>query len=1124
MSPIHTMTKSPFIGAAACTFRKAGIILYAFLTCLVKAQTPGTVETGFRIDSNGVIMGTAVQPDGKILVFGTFTTLGGVTRPRLARLNADGSLESMATFNLGSGISGGIGGVQNVVVQNDGKILITGDFTVVNGQSRNRIARLNPDGSLESTLTFNPGAGADGQINAVAVQPDGKILLGGNFTAINGLPRNRIARLLPDGAVESTATFNPGTGVGANASPGVVYCVLLQPDGRIFIAGAFDKVNDLARKNIARLNADGSVESTATFNAGTGTGGVMMSCALQPDGGILLGAPGSVNGQSRPNLARLLPNGTLDNLNFNPNAGGDGVNSLTLQADGRILISGTFDTVGGLASKRIARVLPDGNVDGTFTFNNGPADPGNIISVSLQADGKVLFSNGYYLSRCANDSATQRLSNPGNTQIKWERGGACPELEQVTFDLSTNAGTNWSPLGAGTRIQGGWLYTGASLPQAGLIRGRGRTMSGHHNGARGMVEAVSPILVQAIRIQGTQTYTENFNSLGTVNAPWTDNFPLPGWYAQIFNGVTPVGTIKASDGSVETSGVLNLGASGASDRALGSAVTGVGLMANAAVGVLFQNTGTTPVKLSEVSYAGELWRGNTLSNPEKYTLFYQISATPVTSLLSGGTSATPDPGEGYTALGAAANWTSVAGTPFTALDGNATAFRSTITFDATAVIPVIPAGHYCMLKWTDTNEAGTDGFQAIDDVRIRFIEYPCSLSAQVSSVARQQNGPGLADDTFTFGVTVSQTNASAAWNANAVASDGAQTGAYGVVKSFGPYPVSQSPKMIVFTDSADAACTVSATGTAPVYNPVNITSQPVAVSVVQGQSASFSVTATGTAVTYQWKKGNDPIGGATGPTYTIPVTQYTDAGSYSVVVSNDAGSVPSNAAALTVREPDKAPASLGGRTIHLAISGGSYPFASSGAFRFLPSMTDDAFAIVPVSGETLPSEGTHTYSKTAANTARLSLNSTVAGPVIATCNFTTPTTGTFSLYSEWYGGSQSGTFYLFSGPSPGSVSGAKITVNITSGISPFSSSGSYRLEPAVTGNTYTLKALSGSVVDSHGTYSYYKNSANTALVDFVDSETGPCLGSQLSFETATTGTLALREANSDSYQTGLFTM
>ena len=196
-----------------------------------------------------------LQPDGKILIGGNFSSIGGQPREGIARINANGTVEDTSTFNIGTGVvhlSTGGGGVHSMALQPDGKILIGGIFTTVNGLSRNYIARLLPDGTVEDTTTFNTGAGPNTYIRAISIQADGKILIGGDFTTVNGLPRKCLARLLSDGTVESTATFDPGTGPNGSSNNGV-YGLAVQVDGRILIGGGFTSVNGLPRTRIARL-------------------------------------------------------------------------------------------------------------------------------------------------------------------------------------------------------------------------------------------------------------------------------------------------------------------------------------------------------------------------------------------------------------------------------------------------------------------------------------------------------------------------------------------------------------------------------------------------------------------------------------------------------------------------------------------------------------------------------------------------------------------------------------------------------------------------------------------------------------------------------------------------------
>ena len=185
---------------------------------IAPAQVP--LPDDFNPGANDSVYSLAVQADGKILVGGYFTTLGGQTRNYLGRLNPDGTLDT--GFNPGANSY-----VYSLAVQADGKILVGGVFSTLGGQTRNGIGRLNPDGTLDTA--FNPGANG-GSVDSLAVQADGKILVGGQFTTLGGQTRNRIGRLNPDGTLDTA--FNPG----ANSS---VTSLAVQADGKILVGGAF---------------------------------------------------------------------------------------------------------------------------------------------------------------------------------------------------------------------------------------------------------------------------------------------------------------------------------------------------------------------------------------------------------------------------------------------------------------------------------------------------------------------------------------------------------------------------------------------------------------------------------------------------------------------------------------------------------------------------------------------------------------------------------------------------------------------------------------------------------------------------------------------------------------------
>jgi uncharacterized delta-60 repeat protein len=174
-----------------------------------------------------------------------------------------------------------------LALQPDEHIVVGGVISSVNGQPRNNLVRLHPDGSLEGTSTFDPGTGPDGSVGAIAIQPDGKILISGNFTSVNGEARNRLARLNHDGTLEDINTFNIGSG-----PDGIVTSVALQSDGKIFITGTFSSVNGEPRHGIARLLSNGAVEPLSSFDTSTSITSSVGAVFVQDDGGILLSAAG----------------------------------------------------------------------------------------------------------------------------------------------------------------------------------------------------------------------------------------------------------------------------------------------------------------------------------------------------------------------------------------------------------------------------------------------------------------------------------------------------------------------------------------------------------------------------------------------------------------------------------------------------------------------------------------------------------------------------------------------------------------------------------------------------------------------------------------------------------------
>jgi uncharacterized delta-60 repeat protein len=369
------------------------IIVAASLVSVVKAADGG-LDGSFNTGGSGAdaeVVAVAVQADGKVIISGQFTSYNGdASVPHfLMRLNSDGTRDQ--SFN-----AGGVGPdsfVNAIAIQADGKILIGGLFTSYNGDgvASDKIMRLNSDGTRDAT--FNSGGiGANGSVFAIAVQTDGKILIGGFFSAYDGdsAANDTIMRLKQDGTADTP--FNAG-GTGGN---GGVYAIAVQADGKIVIGGNFNSYNgdSSVSDTLTRLNADGTRDTT--FNPG-GAGGTdrVVTVTVQADGKIIIGGYFfAYNGDgSVPHyVMRLNSDGTRDQTFNSGGAGADSpLNSLLIQSNGKIVIGGGFRSYNGdaAASDSVMRLNVDGTRDSTFN-PGGSGGNSAVDGLALQPDGKIL--------------------------------------------------------------------------------------------------------------------------------------------------------------------------------------------------------------------------------------------------------------------------------------------------------------------------------------------------------------------------------------------------------------------------------------------------------------------------------------------------------------------------------------------------------------------------------------------------------------------------------------------------------------------------------------------------------------------------------------------------------------
>ncbi|HYG35384.1 MAG TPA: hypothetical protein VEC99_11395, partial [Clostridia bacterium] len=416
------------------TSRRFSLACIAILvTALWLASTAhGQLKEDFTVDVGGGVYSLVAQPDGKILVAGTFTNIAGAAQAALARFNPDGTLDSAFKPQ--------IQGFPDILSsQPDGKLLVGGVYmSNLPGQTI-ALGRLNSDGTLDSTFK----AEVSGFVFALALQPDGKILVGGGLSRLPGAASTGLVCLNPDGSLDTS--FNPAGLVN-------VVALTMQEDGKILL---YDALNQMVR-----LNADGSRD--ASFNA---EGDVHQTpCAVQSDGKIL--TIGIFE------LRRLQPDGKLDMVLAPGNS--SPVRCLGVLTDGKLLIGGGFSDAQGVRLANLWRMNADGTLDTTFLPTD--YDELSISALAVQADGNILVAGSgsklglkkSLITRLRNaDPTTQILSFDG-ASATWLRSGCGPEIWRATFECSTNS-SDWTTLGAGTRVAGGWRWTGTANLSPGSI-------------------------------------------------------------------------------------------------------------------------------------------------------------------------------------------------------------------------------------------------------------------------------------------------------------------------------------------------------------------------------------------------------------------------------------------------------------------------------------------------------------------------------------------------------------------------------------------------------------------------------------------------------------------------------
>ncbi len=350
------------------------------VAALTVVEPPGSLDVSFPATA-GVGFNTTVNdilhlPDGSTIFVGNFSSYNGVSTPQpyLARLNANGSLNTSWPVS-GSGANSYISDIARYPdgVGHDGKFIVVGSFTSQSGTSMNRVARLNADGTLDATFA---SVGIGNNANKVLILPDGSVLVA---AFQNGITKYG----LTGGA--ATASFQPHGG-----SSTVGYGMTLLPDGNVLVAAG--RSTNPRTTSIYRVNAN--LVQDLTFNLQS-FNDYIQTIAVDAQGRIYAGGNYSVvNGTLNTRLVRLLPNGDLDSSFTSPLLDG-AVLALHMQADGRLVVGGGFANVGGLLQRGLTRLLPSGERDVTFFVGSGIEASQATTSIAPDAQGRLFIGGSF---------------------------------------------------------------------------------------------------------------------------------------------------------------------------------------------------------------------------------------------------------------------------------------------------------------------------------------------------------------------------------------------------------------------------------------------------------------------------------------------------------------------------------------------------------------------------------------------------------------------------------------------------------------------------------------------------------------------------------------------------------
>lgn len=864
-----------------------------------RLNVDGTLDSGFSavIQSPGVANTTAESASGSIFVGGNFTMAGAQNRALIAAFDAAGGVTS---FNVTSEFN--TNGVNAIVPFADGGLLVGGGFTGMG--SRNFLSRLSSTGAISTAF---PSLNAT--VNDLVRQPDGKIVVVGSFTHSN---RRSIVRFNADGTLDATFT-SPFT-VAAN-----VRTVAIQPDGGILIGGDFTTIGSFGRNRVARLTANGDVDQT--FLPGSGAAASVFAVRSLPDGRVLVGGQFSsfAGNSSQRFLVRLESTGVLDSTFTAPLNGT--VFAVETVGD-KILVGGSFTSVAGGSRGFFARLLANGALDGTLTT---AVPNGAVNDVSLQADGAVLLAGSFTAVDGVVRPGVARLASLAPVILTPPQSRSVDPGVEVVFTVQAGGAVpltyqwlkNGTPIGGATEES--YVVASAGAADAGSYSVQVTNAYGTAtSSAAELSVSVPPTIVQS---PGSQPVPRNQSATLTVQASGPGPLSYQWYRGNLGDTSNPVGTNSATFvtpllgvGTIywvavtNAYGTVNAGPAviTVGDPPVITGPNSVGASAGGSASFSVQVSGTEPFFYQ--------WLRNGQVIPGATSATYAVS--PVTAENAGGYSVFVSNDFG---VATSATATLAINTPpqiTTELESQSVVEGTTVTFTVGAsgdaplsylwyfnnvVIPGETGSSLVLASVTAAN-AGTyrvtvsNPYGSASSTRSLIVNQPASIAFQPTDRAIAPGTSALL--TVSAGGTTPITYQ---WYRGMAGDTSTPVGSNSA--SLATPVLDADANFHVVVSNAYGSVT-SRTALVRVGVPPTISSHPQSVTRLSGTELSLSVVASGaTPLSYQWRKGGVDLPGEAGNTLVRSSVSTGDAGTYDVVVSNIFGSTPSNPAVVVVNAP-----------------------------------------------------------------------------------------------------------------------------------------------------------------------------------------------------------------------------